>query len=313
MRVIFAGTPRFATLALEALLDASHEVALVLTQPDRPAGRGLQPAPSDVKRAALERGLAVYQPQSLKPPEALETLRAVDADVMVVAAYGLILPLDVLRAFPNGCINIHASLLPRWRGAAPIQRALLAGDAQTGISIMRMDVGLDTGAVLMAAPVAISPDDTAGTLHDRLAELGGRMIVDALGKLAGGRLEPTPQDDTFATYALKIGRGEAAVAWAEPAVVIERQVRAFDPVPGAHARFNGSPIKIWRASAVEGAVEAGPGTVLSATREGLDVACGCNTTLRILELQRAGGKRLAALDFLRGHAIAVGDRLENGA
>lgn len=313
MRVIFAGTPRFATLALEALLDASHEVVLVLTQPDRPAGRGLQSARSDVKRTALERGLALYQPQSLKSPEALETLRAADADVMVVAAYGLILPLDVLNAFPNGCINIHASLLPRWRGAAPIQRALLAGDAQTGISIMRMDAGLDTGAVLTAVPIAIAPDDTAGTLHDRLAELGARTIVDSLGKLVGGQLQPTPQDDTLATYAPKIGRAEAAVAWTNPAVVIERQVRAFDPVPGAHARFNGSPIKIWRASAVEGSVDASPGTVLSATREGVDVACGGNSTLRIRDLQRAGGKRLAALDFLRGHAIAAGDRIENGA
>jgi len=313
VRVIFAGTPRFATLALEALLNANHEVAMVLTQPDRPAGRGLQPAPSDVKRAALGRGLALYQPQSLKPPGALETLRAIDADVMVVAAYGLILPLDVLKAFPNGCINIHASLLPRWRGAAPIQRALLAGDAQTGISIMRMDAGLDTGAVLTAAPIAIAPDDTAGTLHDRLAELGGRMIVDCLGKLADGPLEATPQDDNLATYAPKIGRAEAAIAWTNPAVVIERQVRAFDPFPGAHARFNGSPIKIWRASAVEGGIDAIPGTVLSATREGVEVACGGNSMLRIRELQRAGGRRLAALDFLRGHAIAAGDRIENGA
>lgn len=313
MRVIFAGTPRFATRALEALLDTHHEVALVLTQPDRPAGRGLQSAPSDVKLAALARGLVVYQPRSLKSPEALETLRAACADVMVVAAYGLILPLDVLRAFPKGCINIHASLLPRWRGAAPIQRALLAGDAQTGISIMRMDAGLDTGAVLTAAPIAIACDDTAGTLHDRLAELGGRMIVESLGKLADGRLGATPQDDTLATYAPKIGRAEAAVAWTDPAVVIERQVRAFDPVPGAHARFNGSPIKIWRASAVGGSADASPGTVLSATTEGVDVACGSAGALRIRELQRAGGRRLAVVDFLRGHPIAAGTRFESGA
>jgi methionyl-tRNA formyltransferase len=313
VRVIFAGTPRFATLALEALLDARHEVVLVLTQPDRPAGRGLQPAPSDVKLAALSRGLAVYQPASLKPPEALETLRAAEADVMVVAAYGLILPLDVLQAFPRGCINIHASLLPRWRGAAPIQRALLAGDRQTGISIMRMDAGLDTGAVLTEAAIAIAPDETAGTLHDRLAELGGRMIVDSLERMASGRLVPTPQDDTLATYAPKIGRAEAAIAWTDPAVVIERQVRAFDPVPGAHARFNGSPLKIWRASKVEGGAGASPGTVLSATAEGVDVACGGAGALRIRELQRAGGKRLVALDFLRGHPIAAGSRFENGA
>jgi methionyl-tRNA formyltransferase len=313
MRVIFAGTPRFATLALEALLDARHEVVLVLTQPDRPAGRGLQPASSDVKLAALARGLVVYQPQSLKPPQALDTLRTANAEVMVVAAYGLILPLDVLQAFPRGCINIHASLLPRWRGAAPIQRALLAGDRQTGITIMQMDVGLDTGAILTETPIAIAPDDTAGTLHDRLAELGGRMIVDSLESLAGGRLLPTPQDDTLATYAPKIGRAEAAIAWTNPAVVIERQVRAFDPVPGAHARFNGSPIKIWRASAVEGSADASPGAVLSATAEGVDVACGRAGALRIRELQRAGGKRLAALDFLRGHPIAAGSRFESGA
>jgi methionyl-tRNA formyltransferase len=232
---------------------------------------------------------------------------------MVVAAYGLILPLDVLNAFPNGCINIHASLLPRWRGAAPIQRALLAGDAQTGISIMRMDAGLDTGPVLTAAPITIAPDDTAGTLHARLAELGARMIVDCLRKLADGPVHPTPQDDTLATVAPKIGRAEAAVGWTNPAALIERQVRAFDPVPGAHARFNGSAIKIWRASVVESSHDGSPGTVLSATRAGVDVACGGGSALRIRELQRAGGKRLEALDFLRGHAIAAGDRFENGA
>ncbi len=313
MRVIFAGTPRFAALALEALLAADHEVALVLTQPDRPAGRGLQPAPSEVKRTALAQGLPVFQPPSLKAPEPLETLRAVHAEVMIVAAYGLILPRDVLEAFPRGCINIHASLLPRWRGAAPIQRALLAGDAESGISIMQMEAGLDTGPVLTAEAIPITADETAGTLHDRLAELGGRMIVEALRKLAEGRLVPTPQDDTLATYAPKIGRAEAAIAWTNSAVSIERQVRAFDPVPGAHARFNGEPLKIWRASGIESHANVPAGTVLAASAGGIDIACGSHGALRIVELQRAGGKRLAAVDFLRGHPLPVGGRLDNGA
>lgn len=312
MRLIFAGTPRFAAVALEAILAAGHEVGLVLTQPDRPAGRGLHPAPSDVKRLAVERGLPLFQPVSLKSPDALEALRSVGADVMVVAAYGLILPRGVLEAFRLGCINIHASLLPRWRGAAPIQRALLAGDGESGISIMQMDAGLDTGPVLATAPVAIAADETAGTLHDRLAELGGAMIVEVLETLGQSAMIPTPQDDSRATYAPKIGRVEAAIAWENPAAVIERQVRAFHPVPGAHGRFNGESVKIWSAACTDGKPGAVPGIVLHATREGIDVACGDGRALRILELQRAGGKRLPAEDFLRGHPIVAGNALENG-
>jgi methionyl-tRNA formyltransferase len=300
-------------VALEALLGAGHEVALVLTQPDRPAGRGLQPTPGEVKRAALARRLPVFQPLSLKPLEPLETLVAARADLMVVAAYGLILPRHVLAAFAGGCINIHASLLPRWRGAAPIQRALLAGDPRTGISIMQMDAGLDTGPVLAAEAIPIAPQETAGTLHDRLAELGGRMIVEALDLWATGGLMATPQDDTCATHAPKIGRAEAAIAWTDPAAAIERQVRAFDPVPGAHARLDGEPIKLWKASRIGAGAGAQPGTVLSAGAPGIDVACGSDGALRIAELQRAGGKRLAAVDFLRGHPVAAGRRFDNGA
>ncbi|MBX9962314.1 MAG: methionyl-tRNA formyltransferase [Burkholderiales bacterium] len=313
MRLVFAGTPRFAAVALDALLAAGHEVVLVLTQPDRPAGRGLQATASEVKRLALAHGLKIEQPQTLRTPDAAGALRATGAEMMVVAAYGLILPQAVLDAFPRGCVNIHASLLPRWRGAAPIQRAILAGDARTGISIMQMEAGLDTGPVLVQVALDIAADETAGSLHDRLAELGGRAIVDGLAALAAGTIEPTPQDDSLAVYAPKIGRPEAAVRWSESAEVIERQIRAFDPVPGAHARFNGEAVKIWRAHGASGAQDGAPGEVLSSSERGIEIACGGGTALALTVLQRPGGKRLAVGDFLRGHAVAVGSRFEDGA
>ncbi len=272
----------------------------------------MQPSPSEVKRVAQRSGLDVAQPPSLKAEVVLAPLLAVRADLMVVAAYGLILPPRVLAAFPLGCLNIHASMLPRWRGAAPIQRALLARDSESGISIMQMDSGLDTGPVALAESIAIADDETAGSLHDRLAILGGALIVRALEKAAGGALQLTPQDDTRATYAPKIGRTEAAIHWSQASEYIDRQVRAFNPVPGAHARLNGEPVKIWRAVSVSRSSNPVSGSVLAADADGIRIACGGGGALAVTELQRAGGKRLAAGDFLRGHPIIPGSRFEDG-
>jgi len=307
MRLVFAGTPEFAAHALAALAHAGHDVALVLTQPDRPAGRGLRLVPSAVKALAQERGLALYQPVSLKNEETLARLRALDADAMVVAAYGLILPEPVLAIPRLGAINIHASLLPRWRGAAPIQRAILAGDARTGISIMHMDRGLDTGPVLAAESVPIAAEDTSASLQDRLAELGARLIVKVLAQLERGQLSAEPQAATGASYAAKLTKAETGIDWSEAAVVIERKVRAFNPLPGATATIKGVGLKIWRArvSPAEGA----PGAILEAGAKGIVVACGTGS-LCVLELQRAGGKRLAAAQFLAGFPLAAGERLE---
>jgi methionyl-tRNA formyltransferase len=307
MRLIFAGTPEFAARALAALVGAGHDVALVLTQPDRRAGRGLRLVPSAVKALARERGLALYQPASLKDEETHARLRALGADAMVVAAYGLILPEPVLAIPRFGAINIHASLLPRWRGAAPIQRAILAGDARTGISVMQMDQGLDTGPVLAAESMPIAADDTSASLHDKLAELGARLIVAVLAQIERAQLRPQPQPAAGASYATKITKAEAEIDWSEAAPVIERKVRAFNPLPGATAIIKGAGLKIWRArvSAAEGA----PGTILEAGAKGIVVACG-NGSLCVLELQRAGGKKLAAAQFLAGFPLAAGERLE---
>jgi methionyl-tRNA formyltransferase len=310
MRLIFAGTPEFAARALAALHDAGHEIALVLTQPDKPAGRGLKLAPSAVKALAQERGLALFQPESLKDAPAQQRLRALGADLTVVAAYGLILPEAVLAAARLGAVNIHASLLPRWRGAAPIQRAILAGDARTGISIMRMDRGLDTGPVLAAESIPIAPEDTGASLHDKLAELGARLIVSAVDGLGRGQLRAQPQDAARASYAAKIVKSEAAIDWRGAAQAIERKVRAFNPLPGASATVRGVGLKIWRAQACE--AQGPPGTVLAAGPEGIVVACGAGA-LRVLELQRAGGKRLAAAQFLAGFPLAAGERIEFSA
>jgi methionyl-tRNA formyltransferase len=302
MRLIYAGTPEFAAAALRALHTAGHEIALVLTQPDRPAGRGLKAAASPVKHAALELKLPVQQPQTLKSAEVLTMLTAQAADVMVVAAYGLILPREVLAAPRRYCLNIHASLLPRWRGAAPIQRAILAGDTETGISIMQMDEGLDTGPVMLRAGVPITPEDTAGTLHDKLASLGARLIVEALANPRPVQ----PQDASRATYAAKIDKREARIDWQGSATVNARAARAFNPVPGASTTFRGQPLKIWVASELEG-VGGLPGTVRAADANGIVVACGTGA-LCLTELQRAGGKRVSAAAFLSGCRVGTGER-----
>jgi len=310
MRLIFAGTPEFAACALAALHGAGHEIVLVLTQPDRPAGRGLKLAPSAVKVLAQERGFEVYQPSALKDAEAQQRLRAPGADAMVVAAYGLILPEPVLAIARLGAINIHASLLPRWRGAAPIQRAILAGDARTGISIMQMDRGLDTGPVLAAESMPIAADDSSASLQHKLAELGARLIVSALARLERGQLHPEPQADAGASYAAKITKAEAEIDWREAAPAIERKVRAFDPFPGARTMIRNVGLRIWRTQVT--AAEGAPGTILATGPEGIVVACGAGA-LSVQELQRAGGKRLAAGQFLAGFPLAAGERLEFSA
>lgn len=307
MRIIFAGTPPFAAAALNALAEAGHDVALVLSQPDRPAGRGMKLTPSAVKQAALARGLPLSQPPSLKSPEAQEELRAVDADVMVVAAYGLILPQAVLDLPRLGCLNIHASLLPRWRGAAPIQRAILAGDLETGITIMQMDAGLDTGAMLAKTVVPITDADTAATLHDALAAAGAAAIVSALG--AYDTLVPQAQDEREASYAAKLSKEEARLDWQQSAQALARAVRAFNPAPGAWTLLDGVPLKILGAEAASpGETDAPPGTVLRADAAGLVVACG-GGALVLHEIQAAGGKRMTAAAFLAGRALPPGTRL----
>lgn len=307
MRIVFAGTPAFAASAMQALIEAGHQVALVLTRQDRPAGRGLRLAASEVKQLAQQARLPLLQPQTLKDAKLQEHLHAADAQFMVVAAYGLLLPRPVLELFPAGCINIHASLLPRWRGAAPIQRAILAGDSETGISIMHMVEGLDSGPVYLARRVTIDAHDSAGTVHDRLAALGARCIVEALPAIASGALKGVPQNELDVTYAHKINKDEAAIDWRLAAVELDRQVRAFNPFPGAYSTWRGEPLKIWRA-AVTSDSPAQAGTILCADAQGIVVACGSGA-LRVTELQRAGGKRLAATEFLRGLSLATGERL----
>ncbi|HEX5094017.1 MAG TPA: methionyl-tRNA formyltransferase [Burkholderiales bacterium] len=307
MRLIFAGTPEFAERSLRALLDAGHDVALVLTQPDRPSGRGLRSTPSAVKRLAVERRLAVDTPATLADQATQARLLGVSADFLVVAAYGLIIPASLLEHARFGAVNIHASLLPRWRGAAPIQRALMAGDHQTGITLMRMDAGLDTGPMLVQSSIEIAADDDAGTLHDRLAELGARMIVESLPAIASGQLRPSPQPADGVTYARKIAKPDLALDWRRSATEIERTIRALRPAPGATARMRGESVKVWRADVSDASGEVGQ--VLAADDRGILVACG-EGALRITELQRAGGRRLVAAEFLRGFAVNRGERLE---
>ena len=305
MKVIFAGTPDFAAAALKAIAAAGFEIPLVLTQPDRPKGRGMQLAPSPVKQAALELGLRVAQPEKLRNnAEALQMLKGVDADVMVVAAYGLILPQDVLDTPKHGCLNIHASLLPRWRGAAPIQRAIEAGDAETGVCIMQMDIGLDTGSVVSEHRYAIQPTDTANEVHDALMNLGAAAIVADLQQLkTEGRLKSVKQPEEGVTYAQKLSKEEARINWSESAAVIERKIRAFNPVPAAWVEYQGKPMKIWRAEVV--AQQGRAGEVLSCSADGLVVACGENA-LKITELQPSGSKRMPIAAFAAGHKIEVG-------
>jgi methionyl-tRNA formyltransferase len=290
---------------LAALLDAGHHVALVLTQPDRPAGRGLQPSKSAVKQLAEARGLEVFQPQKLTDEGVLDRLGAARPDVLVVAAYGLILPQRALEIAPHGALNIHASVLPRWRGAAPIQRALLAGDRETGITIMKMDAGLDTGAMLALHHVAIADDDDAQSLHDRLAALGAEAIVGVLADIEAGRARFQPQPGSGATYARKIGKQDAELDWTRSGTELERVVRALRPSPGARSQLHGEMVKIWRARHVER--KGSPGEVLECGAEGILVGCG-EGALLATELQRAGGTRLAVADFLRGFALSRGER-----
>ena len=308
LRVGFAGTPPFAAAALDAILTAGFSVPVVLTQPDRAQGRGLKRVAGAVKELASLRGIAVLQPASLKDAAARAQITAMALDVLIVAAYGLILPQPILDWPTHGCINIHASLLPRWRGAAPIQRALLAGDAETGVSIMRMDAGLDTGPLIATRAVSIARRETAGTLHDKLATAGARAIVEALERLErDGWLDTTPQPSTGASYAAKIGRDEEMIDWGASAIAIDRRVRAFNPSPGATTTLDGQRLKIWDALPAPGSFGAA-GRVLRADAAGIVVACG-EGALIVRELQRAGGKSLSAASFLAGHRLAAGTAL----
>jgi methionyl-tRNA formyltransferase len=314
MKIIFAGTPEFAAVALKALHDAGHQIVLVLTQPDRPAGRGMQLHASPVKQFALDHQIPVAQPVSLRldgkypeiASEAHQLLQSTPHDVMVVAAYGLILPQSVLDIPPRGCLNIHGSLLPSWRGAAPIHRAIEAGDSETGITIMQMDQGLDTGAMLLIEKLAIGANDTTGSLHDKMAKLGGEMIVEALDRMERNALPATPQPEEGVTYAAKISKEEAALDFSLPAEVLERKIRAFNPFPAASASFAGVVLKLWQAQAIAVDAKHTSGAIISADpQNGVVVACG-NGALRITELQKPGGKRLPAAEFLRAFPMQGG-------
>ena len=317
LRVIFAGTPEFAAEALAKILAAGHTVPLVLTQPDRPAGRGMKLQASAVKQLAVQHNIPVAQPKSLRldgkyPDDAAAAQAAIadaKADVMVVAAYGLILPQWTLDAPRLGCLNIHASLLPRWRGAAPIHRAIEAGDVQTGVVIMQMDAGLDTGDMLLTDVLDIAADDTTASLHDRLADMGGTLVVRALADAQAGKLQPVKQPEAGITYAHKIEKAEAAVDWLQAADAIGRRVRAFNPFPAASAQLGADVIKLWRATVENTAHQKPAGTVISADEHGVRVACG-EGVLCVTELQRAGGKRLSAADFLHGFALTPGQCFE---
>ncbi|MFL9880037.1 methionyl-tRNA formyltransferase [Herbaspirillum rhizosphaerae] len=314
MKIIYAGTPEFAAIALEALYAAGHEITLVLAQPDRPAGRGMQLHASPVKQCAIAHGTPVAQPISLRldgkypdvAREAHELLRSTPHDIMIVAAYGLILPRSVLDIPRLGCLNIHGSLLPRWRGAAPIHRAIEAGDSETGITIMQMEEGLDTGPMLLMEALPITDTDTTGSLHDKLAALGAKMIVDAIQKLEQGELPATPQPDEGANYAAKISKEEAALDFNQSADGLARKIRAFNPFPGASAQFGGVTVKLWQAQVIDEKTAAAPGSILAANaHDGVKVACGAGV-LHITELQKPGGKRLPAAEFLKGFPLADG-------
>ncbi|MDH4868868.1 methionyl-tRNA formyltransferase [Alcaligenes nematophilus] len=309
MRIVFAGTPDFARIALEALLAQGFDVPLVMTQPDRPAGRGMKLSPSPVKQAAVNANIPVLQPHSLRldgkyleeAAQARQTLLDFQPDLMVVAAYGLILPKWTLELPRYGCFNIHASLLPRWRGAAPIQRAIQAGDAATGITIMQMDEGLDTGDMLVRSELAIRDDHSAATLHDDLAQLGAQALLEALQQVRDGTLQATPQPEEGVTYAEKLSKAESVLDLGQPAKELERRIRAFDPVPGSTLSLPGveQPVKVWRAQALEQKHSAEPGQVLNVSAQGIDVACG-EGVLRLLELQKAGSKRQPVAVFVQG-------------
>ncbi|HEY2590245.1 MAG TPA: methionyl-tRNA formyltransferase [Steroidobacteraceae bacterium] len=308
MRIAFAGTPEFALPALRALTESGHDIVGVLTRPDRPRGRGRQIAPSPVKEAALAYGLPIFQPETLASPESRAVLESWRLELMVVVAYGLILPASVLALPPRGCLNIHASLLPRWRGAAPIQRAILTGDAETGISIMQMDSGLDTGPVLLERRIPIERAATSGTLHERLARLGAEGLLEALREIAAGSAHPRPQPDAGVTYAAKIAKSEALIDWRASALAIERQVRAFNPWPYAETRFDGEPLRVLAAQAEGGAGSAEPGTIIATRRDAILVRCG-DGRLALTELQRPGRKPVAAGDFVNAGRVKSSQRL----
>jgi methionyl-tRNA formyltransferase len=294
LRIVFAGTPEFAAEHLKALLNSTHQIVAVYSQPDRPAGRGQKLTPSPVKQLALQHEIPVYQPQTLRDPAAQAELAALKPDLMVVVAYGLILPQVVLDIPRLGCINSHASLLPRWRGAAPIQRAVEAGDAESGVTVMQMEAGLDTGPMLLKVSTPIAVDDSGGSLHDRLAALGPQAVIDAISGLASGTLQGEVQDDSLATYAHKLNKDEARMDWSRPAIELERRVRAFHPWPICHSTLNGEAIKVHAAALGEGKGE--PGSILAADKSGLTVACG-EGALRLTRLQLPGGKALNFSDL----------------
>lgn len=299
LRILFAGTPHFAAVALQSLLSSPYEVVAVYTQPDRPKGRGLKLTPSPVKELALAHQLPIYQPISLKQPEEQAVLRGLEVDVMVVAAYGLILPKAVLQIPRYGCINIHPSLLPRFRGAAPIERTIESGDSMTGVTIMQMDEGLDTGAMLLQETYPINAEETAGTLHDALAEIGAVALIKTLDLLQSARLVATPQGEG-ATYANKISKEEAQLLFHQDAIVLERKVRAFNPRPIAHVAWRGTTLRIWQAKAIAMPHQATPGTLINATEAGLDIACGTGV-LRLLTVQLPGAKPISVRDFYHAH------------
>ncbi|MBK9663540.1 MAG: methionyl-tRNA formyltransferase [Nitrosomonas sp.] len=305
MKIIFAGTPLFAAIALDALIKAGHEINLVLTQPDRPAGRGMKTASSAVKLLAQQHKLPLLQPLTLKAADIQAHLQALHADVMIVAAYGLILPQAVLNIPRLGCLNIHASLLPRWRGAAPIQRAILAGDHETGITIMQMDAGLDTGAILLKHNIVIAQNDTTQSLHDKLGLLGAQSVVEALMLLQQEKLTPVAQDEALACYAAKIKKADAEIDWQQTAEQVDRVVRTFNPSPGAFTYFQDNLLKIWQVSVVNGRVGQ-PGEIIAADRDGIIVACGSGL-LRIEVMQKPGGKKLNAADYLSGNSMQPGE------
>jgi len=302
MRIIFAGTPDFSVPVLRALLDSRHEVVAVYAQPDRPAGRGRKLKPGPVKQLAEDRGIPVYQPVSLKDADSQQQLAALRPDLMVVVAYGLLLPQAVLDIPGLGCVNLHASILPRWRGAAPIQRAILAGDSETGVCLMQMEAGLDSGPVLAEVRTLIATDETGGSLHDRLSQLAANLLAEQLDDLAGGHLQAVIQDESQVSYAHKLDKGEASIDWQQDAMAIERRVRAFNPWPVAQAQYEGKSLRIWGARAVDCA-GGSPGAVVAAGKQGIDVACG-EGCLRLLEIQLPGGKRLDAAAFLNARDVA---------
>jgi methionyl-tRNA formyltransferase len=310
MRVIFAGTPDFAASALAALIEAGHEILVVLTQPDRPKGRGMKLTPSPVKTLALQHNLPVWQPENLKDAAVQQQLRDLQADVMVVAAYGLLLPAAVLNIPEHGCLNIHASLLPRWRGAAPIQRAIEAGDVESGVCIMQMDVGLDTGDVLLSRNTPIADDTTAARLHDALEVIGAEAIVEALAKLP--ELIAVPQPETGVTYAQKLSKADAEIDWALGVKQIHNKIRALNPVPGAWSSLNGQVIKIWASTVLEQSNNAAIGSIIAADKQGIAVQTGAGVVL-ITELQASGSKRMAAAAFVAGHADLLGQKFERQA